>query len=382
MFFSIRADRLIKIVTELKMVASLTAEDISAYTLVDVSQKSVYFLSSSGDLAVDFVINDDTIGEARTPGRFAFLYRKLQKFVFAFRIEEPDKCWYEFRAEQGTINVVFKDAAGKKRGSLTLQTINHQLIPIPSPFKETSFIINNDVIKASLVKVRYAIDPANPTESYRNLYIVLDATAGTAKFVGLNGVLLSELTLQTPVAVSGEYLVPSKYLAVLVHMVEDSGIPLHIGTYEGEIKIKFGAGCLHGAIQQGLSFQEGYERVFDQVSQSVTFSTPDALAAVNGLLGILDKDVEPTITLKLEDGDFSLSHDTSKFKVAYIGELVEPFTAYVSGNFLVKVLRAHGKAAETTIGVFQWASPIIFTSASKDLGYVHRSVLAPLNRKS
>jgi len=377
MYFLIDAFYGLHILSDLRVVASQTSEGPESYVFIDASEKSVYFLASSGYKAIDFVIKDKVVIKA--VGRLAVSYKKLMRFMLAFKELNLEGCTFEFSLTPGLLEVNFKDKNNYKKAGVRIQTGNHQRVPIPSTYTDTSFIINGISIKSAINKIRFAIDKDHAVMSLRNVYLSLNKEEGFVSFVGTNGVVLSEVKVSTPVDTSCAYLIPLGHLVAL-SVLSNIDVPVLVGIYDGNIKFKFGGGCYHGVIQKNLSFQEGYEKLLSDYAQVVSISTSDLLPALGALVGVLDKDADPAVTILVTKTDITFKHDTSMFKFEHKSENVEgdPIV-HLDANYLLRTVQAHGRSNQINLCLTGNCLPVIIKNVSDSM--THSSIIAPIAKK-
>lgn len=339
MHFSIDVKDMHRAIHVLSVSAKLNTTDIPGRVLITASEEGVRFLASSVESAVTIDIDNAKVEQ---PLKISVLYSTLRSFVNSFSPWDG-----EFGAKTFVFSLLDKSLKidvdnffpnGKKvKGFLKLSTFDTYTIPEPPPFKQASFILNSSLIKTATNKVIYAIDPKESRPNLQGMSVRFNEDL--ISFAGTDGLMLSEYKIKNISNMKeGSYIIGHSFIMGLRRLLSDEDQVL-FELDKNTIKAKFSNICYWGRLIIGQTYPE-YAAELDKFSNEVVINKEILLSCLKPFIGLLNKEDNSRLRIKLEDGQLTLKNEHAEFVYDKALNSKEILNIDVNGTFMLNTVDA------------------------------------------
>ena len=339
MEFSIGVDELQYVVKLFGKIAKRNTEDPTGQINIEITKEGVKFLSNNSSIVIEYVSKQCNIKEQ---GNASVVFNKLFSFVTPFTfwngsfgskevlIKSTDKAVYV------SIDVTFEDGSFSKN-KIKLELHNPFGVLKPDVFGQSTFTMNSAIMRTAINKVIYAISPNEVRSAIQNMKIDFDEDC--IRFVGTNGIQLSEYKVQNNTDYIGGFSVRYDFMSVLRVILPNDDTQLFIEISERKIRAKFGNVYIEGRMDLGHNYPE-YRPTLEAFSNIMSLDKKIILSSITPIQEILDSDDYNRITVEVKDKKLQIYSDTSHFIYSKDVDFDGEYIVDVNGQILKKTIES------------------------------------------
>ena len=339
MEFSIGVDELQYIVKLFGKIAKRNTEDPTGQINIETTNEGVKFLANNGSIAIEYVSKHSSV---KKQGSASVVFNKLFSFIVPFIfwngsfgakeviIESTDK------AVHISIDVIFEDGSSSKN-KIRLDLHNPFGVLKPDSFGQATFTMNSAIMRTAINKVIYAISPNEVRSAIQNMKIDFDKDY--IRFVGTNGIQLSEYKVQNNTGYVGGFSVRYDFMSALQVILPNDDTQLFIETSERKIRAKFGNVYVEGRMDLGRDYPE-YRSTLEAFSNIMSLDKKIILSSITPIQEILDSDDYNRITIEVKNKKLKIYSDTSSFTYSKNVDFNGEYVVDVNGRILKKTIES------------------------------------------
>ena len=341
MEFSIGVDELQHIVKLFGKIAKRNTEDPTGQINIETTNEGVKFLANNGSIAIEYVSKQSSV---KKQGSASVVFNKLFSFITPFVfwngssgakeviIESTDK------AVHISIDVIFEDGSSSEN-KIRLDLHNPFGVLKPDSFGQATFTMNSAIMRTAINKVIYAISPNEVRSAIQNMKIDFDKDY--IRFVGTNGIQLSEYKVQNNTGYVGGFSVRYDFMSSLQVILPNDDTQLFIETSERKIRAKFGNVYVEGRMDLGRDYPE-YRPTLEAFSNIMSLDKKIILSSITPIQEILDSDDYNRITIEVKDKKLKIYSDASSFTYSKNVDFNGEYVVDVNGRILKKTIESIG----------------------------------------
>jgi len=341
MKFRIPVQELQWIIAILGVTAKMNTVEVAGRILIEADEDSVTFLSNNASTGVSIVTKNVAVDE---PGRLSTVFGNIKSFVSPFLPWDDEhgvgaKDFLFKGDEKGLIiSVRNKHESGKvSNGRIRFDVYNAASIKLPTPFKETTFTINSNALKAAIGKVLYVVDPSCMVAALRGMCIRF--TDDHIHFAGTDGKALSEFAIDNTCGLKDEtFVVKLDYIMGLRRLlVPDAEFEFEI--QDRSIKMRYENILFWGRTIIGNEYPE-YEAIFNDYEYKIVIDKEILTGSLVPFIDALDQKDFSRLFMKIENRKLTLFNDAGNFICDCDFEFTGEHILELNGGLLLRTVDA------------------------------------------
>lgn len=360
MKFSIDLNELQYVLKCLRVSIRATSTEAEGRIFITASEEnSATFSTTNGSISTSI---KTSLLKLDSPGLVSVIYSELQGFVNAFKPWEEGRGGVKevtFKLNDKTLSIIVENNCGGSsvsKSSIKLK-IYEVLAEGALTFGPVSFVLNSSMLKASLDKIMWAIDPLNHNVYLRGLNI--NFTKEFVYFAGTNGIIVSEYAIKNTSTISDKsYLLTydfAKGMRGLLANIPKEEVQVEFSTTDKHIKLRVNDILFTGQLVVGHTYPD-YRAVFTKpYKNKVILDRALLLDNLTPIVGTLVTDDNNRMSILIEGQTIKLFNDFSES----IFNLETPF----DGSFVVDI---NGKLCKDIVSTIRDDKLFLYFNNEKD----------------
>lgn len=345
MHFKVELEELQNILKLVRVCVKSNTTDPAGRISIFVSPDEVTFITSDVLNSIKVKLTNPTI---QSEGTCSLLYKDLQPFIQSFHPYTEDRGGVElveFKLNPKSVSVSLENnlAGGKvskHRVRLAFfDTLNEDgLFDVPN----TDFVLSSSVLKTSLDKVNFIVDPAHNITFLRG--VNLKFTENEIYFAGTNGIVISEQTIKNTSALSdAEYILSHSFVKALrntVAFLSKEEVSVAFSIVAGKVRVVVDTVILVGNLIINYEFPDYRPELLKSKKHVVKLDKELLMTNLNAIINLLDPEDNYRITIEYTGNILKLTSDGSESEFPIEGEACDVVKVDLNGRFLKQVINS------------------------------------------